>query len=79
MRKLGIIKLKEDLILKWLDYTDATIKGVSFDIEHDTVDILLESQEMPEVKEGDIITVVTPTYITYTDAMGHNVTLRDKK
>jgi len=78
MKRLGKLRIAEELLLKWLDYGDATIRGASYDEGACTVDLILAHSSMPEVHEGESIPLVKPAYITYQDALGNKVTLRDK-
>ena len=63
MRRLGRIKVSESLILQWLDFSDAIIRDVSYNINSQTIDIVLESLEMPKVEDGDAIPTINPIYI----------------
>ena len=78
MRKLGKLKVSREIILAFLDYPDAIIRSASYDIETDSVDIILESLEMPRVEDGELIPEISPVYTTYQDALGHKVTLRER-
>jgi len=78
MKRLGKLRIAEELLLRWLDYRDASIRGVTYDAQAGAVDIILAHSSMPEVHEGVSIPWIHPTYITYEDALGNKVTLRDK-
>ena len=78
MKHLGKIRIADEMVLKWLDYGDAAIRGVSYDVGAGVIDLILEHTSMPETKDGDGIPIVKPMYITYQDAEGHFVVLRDK-
>ncbi len=78
MKRLGKLRIAEELLLRWIDYGDASIRGVSYDVNAGTIDIILAHSSMPKVHEGDSIPLVTPVYITYQDALGNKVTLRNK-
>ena len=79
MEKRGIIELTPELILRFLDYNDGgRIITINHDISRDIIQISLEHPEMPEVPIGGLIPIIKPSYITYTDALGHNVTLRER-
>lgn len=75
---LGLIKINQELILSWLDYTEGIIRGIRLDDNLRDVEVIIEHEDMPEVQELLPIPVVTPVYITYQDAFGHRVTLRDR-
>ena len=63
MRRLGKIKISEELLLGWLQYPSAIIRGAQYNAELQAIDIILESTEMPEVDDGNVIPLITPTYI----------------
>ncbi len=75
-RRLGKLRISSDILLNLLDYPDAICRGVSYDVEYNTVDIILESLEMPRVNEGDAVPDIMPTYIKHTDSVGHSVSIR---
>ena len=77
---LGRIVLDDDLILRFLDYYDG---GSIREVRHNvigTTEIVIEHRDMPSLEKGQgyIIPIVTPTYISHEDAMGHRVTMRER-
>jgi len=74
--RIGRIKVSEELVRRWLQFPDATILEVNFDVPHRTLDIVLEDREMPIVREGDVIPDVMPLFTTYEDYEGHRVAVR---
>ena len=78
IRHLGKLRLSCEILLKFLDFVDASIKDINYNAELDTIDILLEHPEMPEVEAGDRVPLVDLQYIQYEDALGHKVTLRER-
>jgi hypothetical protein len=67
-------------MLRWLDYADG---GVLIDCKYDgirnVVSIGIEHPDMPKFEKGDTPTIVSPLYITHSDAMGHKVSIRERK
>ena len=77
--KRGIVSVLPDDILRLLDYSDGgELVGIEFDPFRNMVRFCIEHHDMPEVPEDGKPILVSPTYITYTDAMGHKATLRDR-
>lgn len=77
-RNIGIIRLPQELLLKFLQYPNGVIKAVSTPIDiADCIDIVLEHPEMPELQTGFHIPVITPSFHTYTDCLGHKVEVRE--
>ena len=74
--RIGRIKVQEELVRRWLQFPDATILEVNFDVPHRTLDIVLEDKEMPEVAGGDAIPDVMPTFCSYEDGEGHHIAVR---
>jgi len=79
MMHKGIIRINPVLLLQFLDFIDGgRLIGVRYNTFTDTVDICIEHESMPEVLAGGEPPVVEPTYVTYQDAFGHKVTLRER-
>lgn len=78
---IGVISVPEDEILKLLDFVDGSIiaisqKGGRFNSD---IEVTIAHRDMPEVVEGDLYPPVLPAYITYQDAFGGKVRIRDKE
>ncbi len=77
--KIGMIHLSNSLLLKMLDfYPEGRIVGIMQN-PNGYIEIVIEHPDMPEVQDGNAIPIVFPIYITTTDALGHKVTLRERK
>jgi|SRR3990167_3141158 len=64
--RIGKMLIQEQLLLDWLQFPKAKIRGICSDWVDDgagIVSIILEDREMPELKEGDTVKIVSPVYI----------------
>jgi hypothetical protein len=73
--KAGTINIAEELILNYLQFPRANILDVKFEGNKRTLELTIEDQEMPEVKDGHIETV-SPMYVTYQNCSGDKVVIR---
>ena len=64
-KHLGIIELSQSLLLKSLGFPKGSIHSVVWDIEHRSFRIVIEDEDMPEVRASDRIWAVQPSYIEY--------------
>jgi len=79
MKRLGRIRISSELILKWLDYTNANIRDVKYHYPSDSIELLLECDEFPEHDPCIEPELIYPAYTTYQDALGNKVTIRERK
>lgn len=78
--KRGLIQLSPELLLRFLDYYDGgQILDCRYNAQLDCIDIALSHPEMPEVEDGQRASIIAPSYIRYTDALGHSISLRERK
>jgi hypothetical protein len=42
------------------------------------IEFTIESPEMPEVRVGETPPIIHPVYVTYQNALGHHLTMRQK-
>lgn len=63
-RRVGKIQISESILLDWLQFPKGKIRGIYFDEMSSlgTITIILQDKEMPVVKEGNCIPVITPSY-----------------
>ena len=78
MKHLGRIRVSSELILEWLDYTNADIRDVKYHYPSDTVELLLECSEFPEHDPSMEPPLIRPNYTTYQDAQGNKVVIRNR-
>lgn len=78
MKHLGRIRVSSELILKWLDYGNASIHHVQYHYPSDTVELLLECNEFPELDPSMEPPLICPNYTTYQDAQGNKVVIRNR-
>jgi len=76
MKHIGKVWISEELILQWLQFQDGSIKGVEYDCNPPSVGFIIEHNEMPEVKEGETISIATPMYTSRTNGFGNSVAIR---
>jgi len=76
--KAGRIGISERLILQWLQFPNATILESRFNTDFGSraLELVIEDEEMPEVKNNNIETIVL-SFTSYTDGMGHSVAIRE--
>jgi len=74
---IGFIRVSNDLLLDWLQFSGGKVLDAQYDLRHDAVDIYIEHPEMPEHEKGEMIVCVNPSYIKYQDSEGHLVALRE--
>ena len=77
-RHIGKIVLDDEILLAFLDFRFGKII-LSNKETYNTTSLTIEHEDMPEVKEGDAVPIVTPTYTTYQDAMGNKIAIRDRE
>ncbi len=77
-KHLGRIRVSSELILKWLDYGNASIRHAQYHYPSDTVELLLECDEFPEHDPRIEPELINPTYTTYQDALGNKVVIRSR-
>ncbi|MFA7218373.1 MAG: hypothetical protein WC057_07245 [Dehalococcoidales bacterium] len=65
---IGKIIVSESLMLDWLKYEGGHIRAIvtpfNSDANFGTIEIIIEHPDMPELKEGYPVGVVTPSYVT---------------
>ncbi len=76
MTRKGIVSVSNELLLKFLDFSGGKIRDVKFDGFAQSVQILIEHPDMPEVADGDAIPQISPEYIMKHDAFGHELAIR---
>jgi len=78
VKHLGRIRVSSELILKWLDYTNANIGDVKYHYPSDSIELLLECDEFPEHDPSMEPPLICPNYTTYQDAQGNKVVIRNR-
>jgi hypothetical protein len=78
MKHLGRIRVSSELILEWLDYTNADIRDVKYHYLSDSIELLLECDEFPEYDPRIEPELIHPIYTTYQDASGNKVVIRNR-
>jgi hypothetical protein len=77
-KRLGRIRVSSELILKWLDYTNAEIRHAQYLYPSDSIELLLECDEFPERDPSMEPPLISPQYTTYQDAQGNKVVIRNR-
>lgn len=58
---IGRIKVQPELLMDWLQFQGGIVQGAGID-DRGMLCFDIEHPEMPEVKEGGTVSVVTPVY-----------------
>jgi hypothetical protein len=68
----GIIQITPELLLEWLQFDGGKIIDARVNNWEcaGNIELILEHPEMPEVREGDALRIVTSNYITYYNKRG---------
>ena len=78
MKHLGRIRVSSGLILRCLDYSNAEIRDAKYHYPSDTIELLLEGDELPEHDPRLEPELIYPNYTTYQDAQGNKVVIRNR-
>ncbi len=78
--RAGVIEMPSKMLLDFLQYPNGKITHIQLSPDKpDVVELVLQDDEMPMVSQGELYTVVTPSYTTYTDCLGHSMTIREQE
>ena len=78
MRHCGKVKISSTALLNHLQFPNGKIRNCVFDPEFDIIELLIEDDEMPEVKNGECVQTIMLTYTTYQNCNGEKVSIRNK-
>ena len=78
MKHLGRIRVSSELLLQWLDYSNAELKHAQYHYPSDSIELLLECNEFPEQDPNMEAPLIVPVYTQYQDAQGNKVVIRNR-
>ena len=67
MRNAAAVRISNELLLSWLQFEGGSISGAIYNARTRNVDIFIDHPDLPEVKEGDPVEVITPSYTSNYD------------
>ena len=73
----GYIVLDQQMVLNFLQFPHGRITKIGLD-GYDRIELFLEDEEMPEVREGEPTPIVCPVYTVWQDCTGDRVVIREK-
>ena len=77
-RNIGYIELSCKVLLAWLQFENfGEVLDIRYRPENNSIKILLEHPEMPEVEEEFLPLTVMPLYTTHQDNVGNMVVIRE--
>ena len=76
--RAGIIKISDKILLDQLQFPNGEIRRIKESDYPGTFEILLEDEEMPELKPNELPQVVLVSYTTYQNCNGEKVAIREK-
>jgi hypothetical protein len=75
-KRLGKMMISHDLLLQFFDFVGGEIRDIRYGYGYS--EFLIAHEDMPIVNDGDVVPIVTPTYLTSQDGLGNKVTYRDR-
>lgn len=70
-RHVGIVVISKDTLLRWLQFEGGIVRDVRHEHRFNSIEVVIEHPDMPEVQEGVELTTVTPWYSQTTSECGH--------
>ena len=62
--KAGLMRISEELLLDWLRFKGGRVRGSQWHYEDNTLSLVIEHPDMPEVGQDGLYPLVHPTYRT---------------
>jgi len=74
--RAGKIQIASELLCQWLQFPYGKIIDADFNVANELIELTIQDEEMPEIKEG-MIPVVSLTFHTYQNSLGDKVAIRE--
>ena len=73
--KVGKLIIASSIILGFLQFPNGDIRFASVN-ERGDLELVIQDDEMSEIRECDSVPVINPRFISYQDCMGNKVAIR---
>lgn len=75
-RRVGIVAVAGEVLVRMLGYPGAKVAGVALNVETGAIDVLLEGRDFPVVQPGSRVTRMHGEYRVYTKGRGRRRVVR---